>query len=210
MKSLTKLFSIIGIGGYLISTPASAMSLNGPYVKLDDKFYIGTYCHLSEGRLHNLIKTSLNLSSFVGIPGELINMGLKNATMNKGNVMCMWLHVNYEKRDKIQKTNRISRRHFADTKDSELVRTTTNYTVKVYGSDKKIIGEKSGTCTDHRRCWSEILKGSASSGGFSACLEPTLPSGKKASLVVASGTVPVSATSGKSADTGCEARKTEF
>jgi hypothetical protein len=201
---------MIGLFGCVIATPASAMSLNGPYVKLDDNFYIGTYCHLSEGRLQNLLRTSLQLGGIAGLPGELVNLGLQNATMNKGDVMCVWLHVNYEKRDRLRNENRISRRHFADTKDSELVRTTTSYTVRVYGADKKLIGEKAGTCTNHRHCWTEVLKGSASSGGFSACLEPTLPGRKRASVVVAQGTVPVSTTSGTAADSTCESRKAEF
>jgi hypothetical protein len=130
--------------------------------------------------------------------------------MGKGDVVCFWLHVNHEKRDKLRRENRMSRRHIVDTKSGELTRKTSNFVVNLYGSDKKIVGDKTGTCPDSRHCSSNIVKPSSPAAGLALCIETALASGQKASIVVVHGTTPVPATSGKLAAVGCEARTAEL
>lgn len=192
----------------MLSTVAFASHLNTPYMKLDEGLYIGAYCHLSEGRLQGLASVALGLSSLTGVSAAVASLGLQHATMNKGDVMCIWLNVNHEKQDRLRRENRFSRRHFTDTGRNELVRLTSNFTMRVYGSDKKLIAERSGSCAGHAHCFSNVLKGTTPSAGFSACIEPTLSSGKKSSLVFGQGSAPATVPVVK--ETTCEARKSEY
>src|SRR5262245_54552145 len=103
----------------VVAAPACALDVNSPYVKVGDNFYIGTYCHISTGKTQAALKAALGLGRLVGIPADLAGFAFDQATMKNGDVVCFWLHVNYEKRDRLKNENRTSRRHIVDTKRNE-------------------------------------------------------------------------------------------
>lgn len=203
MKTLFAFFLTI------VAAPAFALDAHGPYTKLNDNLYVGTFCHISTGTSRTLVKTILGLAKITGIPSELTDLGVNRATMNKGDGMCIWMNVNHPKTNRLTGTNDFSRRHLVTSRTSERVRGDTKYMLKLYGSDKKLIAEKTGTCNSHTRCWTDVLQGNGGSSGIAVCLEPVF-SGKTISLVLAQGTTPGAQTNSSVADKTCETRKAEF
>lgn len=209
MKSLTKIALSLAFSCLLSANAGAATDMNTPYVKLSDGLYVGAYCHVSSGTTGTVLKIIIDGAGvFAGLPPEVVSLGLDRMTMKKGDVMCIWLTANNERRDRLRNENRFSRRHFIDTPENELVRTTTNYTIKVYGADRQKITEKSNTCSGHAHCFSGILQASPSSGGFTACIETTPSAGKTVSVTFGQGSAPTTAPVAKEAS--CQARQAEF
>lgn len=188
----------------------NALDINSPYLKVGDNFFIGTYCHIASGKAQALLKTALGLGRLVGIPADLAGFAFDKVTMKNGDVVCFWLHTNRERQDHLRNENRMSRRHIVDAPASDLTAQTSIFTVNVFGSDKKKIGDKSGSCSNKRHCSTDVVKPSSPAAGVAICIEPQLPGGQKKSIVIAQGAVPVATTNGLVSDKDCNSRKAEF